>query len=161
MNHRAVLPALSWLILGSFFWPAAFAEAGSFQNAASLLTPRRAHTATLLQNGKVLVVGGLVTNQNQSEGLATAELYDPATGSWAFTGSLSGARYGHSATLLADGTVLVAGGTNLNDVLVGSAEIYNPATGLWHSVGNLTTARRAHSASLLPSGKVLVAGGNL
>ena len=69
-------------------------------------TARDFHTATLLPNGKVLVAGGA----NGSGFLASAELYDPATGTWSATGSLNTARYQHTATLLADGKVLVVGG---------------------------------------------------
>src|SRR5262249_48168162 len=86
---------------------------------------------------------------------SSAELYDSATGTWTFTGNLNTARYWHTATLLADGMVLVAGGV----VLDGSAELYDPATETWTTTGSLNTARWQHTATLLPSGKVLVAGG--
>ena len=67
------------------------------------------HTATLLPNGKVLVAGGCIMAVDD---LSSAELYDPATGTWTATGSLGTARYGHTATLLPNGKVLVAGGDN-------------------------------------------------
>lgn len=111
-----------------------------------LLRARTQHTATLLTNGTVLVVGG-----------SNAELYDPATGTWMAAGALANARASHTATLLRDGRVLIAGGY-ANPVL-SSAEVYDPATGSWHVTGTMTTTRYSHNASLLPSGKVLVASG--
>jgi len=78
--------------------------------------------------------------------------------SWSLTGSLNTARTGHTATLLANGKVLVAGGGNGGGPL-NSAELYDPATGTWSSTGNLNTGRGGHIAVLLPNGKVLVAGG--
>jgi hypothetical protein len=118
-------------------------------------------TATLLSDGKVLVVGGI----NGSKGYQnTAELYDPATGAWTNTGGLFYYRARHTATRLLDGKVLVTGGFWLSPfppfaVCLNASEIYDPASGNWYSVGNLNVARRSHTATLLPDGKVLVAGG--
>ena len=114
------------------------------------------HTATLLPNGKVLVAGGYDGN---SVALASAELYDPASGTWTATGSLATARDGHTATLLPNGKVLVAGGLDSSQVAFASAELYDPASGTWTATGSLATARYIHTATLLPNGKVLVAGG--
>ncbi|HUE80460.1 MAG TPA: kelch repeat-containing protein [Pyrinomonadaceae bacterium] len=110
-------------------------------------------TTTLMQNGKVLVVGGF----SGFAVLNSAELYDPATGTWSSTGNLNTARTYHAATLLANGEVLVVGGENSG--LLTSAELYNPATGTWRSTGNLNFARSYHTATLLPNGKVLVVEG--
>jgi hypothetical protein len=111
---------------------------------------RAGHTATLLQNGKVLVAGG-----SGQDGLA--ELYDPANGTWAPTGSMSERRSGHRATLLQDGKVLVTGGGAGS--MSASPEIYDPATGSWSSAGSMVEKRPSHTATLLANGKVLVAAG--
>jgi hypothetical protein len=120
----------------------------------SLGTRRYVHTATLLPNGKVLVTAGY----SSSGDLASAELYDPATGTWTATGSLGTARGLHTATLLLNGKVLVAGGVG-NSGDLASAELYDPASGTWTATGSLNTARDSHTATLLPDGNVLVAGG--
>jgi hypothetical protein len=124
----------------------------------SLVTPRYDHTATLLPNGKVLIAGGEDAN---STALRSSELYDPTSGMWkATTGSLITPRdgfpgVGHTATLLPNGKVLVAGGG------VTATELYNPATDTWSATGALATPRRYQTATLLPMGRVLVAGGLL
>jgi hypothetical protein len=108
----------------------------------------------LLLNGKVLVAGGDGTSSVQ----ASAELYDPISGTWTLTGSMNSVRELHTATLLSNGKVLVAGGDRGVTPLA-SAEIYDPATGKWTTTGVLNTARNQHTATLLPNGNVLVAGG--
>lgn len=163
--------------------------------AANLTQERNDHTATLLPNGKVLVAGGYGVSIN---GLGfptnTAELFDPATGRWTPTGSMTNSHGLHTATLLLNGKVLVvdASGAELYDPISGTwsrteppnashnvhtatmlpdgrvlvaggfgnnPEIYNPATGQWTLTGSLNTPRYRHTATLLPNGKVLVAGG--
>jgi large repetitive protein len=127
---------------------------GTWTATGSLATARSLHTATLLPNGKVLVVGGYGA-------LASAELYDSASGTWTATGSLATPRYGHTATLLPNGKVLVtAGFTGTNFDTLASAELYDPASGTWTATGSLATGCAFHTATLLPNGKVLVAGGN-
>jgi hypothetical protein len=110
----------------------------------------------LLPNGKVLVAGGLDSSNFPT---TSAELYDPASGTWTATGSLADPRWKHTATLLPNGQVLVAGGDQSLYGDRASAELYDPASGLWTATGSLVTVRELHSATLLPNGKVLVAGG--
>ncbi len=119
-------------------------------------TRRSRHTATLLPNGKVLVVGGI---DNHGVTQASAALYDPATGLWKATGVLASARQSHTATLLADGNVLVAAGSASNNASLAGAEVYDPSTGAWTATGSLTIPRTGHTATLLPNGTVLVALG--
>lgn len=121
--------------------------------------PRDGRTATLLRDGRVLVVGG----GNTSRRFGEAELYDPGTGRWTPTGAMDTERSGHTATLLGNGRVLVAGGgrsepdgrvTPLN-----TAEIYDPAGGRWIATAAMDSGRLRHTAAPLPDGDVLVVGG--
>lgn len=137
-------------------------NSGTFTQTGGMAVARFWHTATLLQNGKVLIVGGVPLNS--SNPTSTAELYDPATASFTATGGLATAREEHTATLLANGKVLIVGGES--PVTGGSglqatttAEIYDPSTGQFSATGSMTGARSLHTATLLPSGNVLVAGG--
>jgi centrosomal CEP192-like protein/galactose oxidase-like protein/Kelch motif protein len=127
---------------------------GTFTTTGSMTTTRQGQTATLLNNGQVLIAGGL-NGTPQGIAMATAELYDPATGIFTATGSMTSARVGQTATLLNNGKVLVAGG----DASGVSAELYDPATGTFTATGNMNTARENHTATLLNNGEVLVAGG--
>jgi hypothetical protein len=138
---------------------------------------RIAHTATLLQNGKVLIVGGLSRNNNTTQELSnillgSAILYDPSSGGYSSTGSLTTPRAYHTATLLPNGKVLVIGGVSKIDpykasTLFGtnelettkSIELYDPSTGIWNNFGLLMDTRSWHTATLLQNGKVLIVGG--
>jgi hypothetical protein len=119
------------------------------------------HTATQLQNGKVLIIGGALTSA--SDPVATAEVYDPATGIFTMTGAMATAREQHTATLLADGRVLIVGGTTSTGTgdlhPTATVEVYDPSTGSFSVTGSMAEARTFHTATLLPSGRVLVAGG--
>ncbi|MFZ1218521.1 MAG: kelch repeat-containing protein [Chthoniobacterales bacterium] len=133
--------------------------AGTWTATGSLATPRFSHTATLLPNGLLLVAGGEFFLNSGQNILASAELYDPVSGTWTATGSLAGARVTHRATLLSNGKVLVVGGYKEGGVYLTSAELYNPASGTWASTGSLGVARLFFTATPLPNSKVLVAGG--
>jgi len=164
----------------------AAAQAASFERTGSMSTVRIQHTATLLPDGRVLVAGGwqyylpsrdahysgptsqglLVSLPPDRRALASVEVYEPATGTWALTGFMQTARCGHTATLLTNGLVLVAGGWNSQLTMgnralraVGSAELYDPKTGRWTQTGGMIFARSEHTATLLRSGNVLVTGG--
>ena len=127
----------------------------SWTTTGSLATARDSHRASVLTDGLVLVAGGEGAG---AAPLASAEIYDPATGVWTATGSMSTARYFPTASLLADGRVIVAGGWT-GIAPAASAEIYTPGTGLWSGTGGMSTARYDHSATVLADGRVLVAGG--
>jgi len=121
-----------------------------------MVTARYGHTVTLLPNGNLLAVGGYSTNFLY---LASAELCDPGTGTWAVTGTPLAIRGQHTATLLMNGQVLIVGGIGAQGAFLTSAELYNPAAGTWTSTGALATGRAYHTATLLADGKVLVVGG--
>jgi WD40 repeat protein len=118
-----------------------------------LVFARSRHTATLLPNGQVLMVGGYT-----GTALDSAELYDPASFSFTQTGSLGTARFYHTATLLQNGKVLITGGEIAN-IALNTAELFDPATGTFSPTGTMLLARSSHSATRLPNGKVLIVGG--
>lgn len=129
---------------------------GTFSPTGNMTTAREDFTATLLNNGRVLAAGGVATCASFScPPFASAELYNPATGTWTPTSSMSGPRAFHTATLLPSGQVLVAGGSN-GTATVSSAELYNPDTGTFSPTGSMTTGLARQMAGLLPSGQVLV-----
>jgi hypothetical protein len=139
-------------------------HSGTWAATGSMVAQHCGHTATLLQDGKVLVAGLSGSGGSRFPSQASAELYDPSSGTWSVTGNLVTERLDHSATLLADGRVLVAGGNGVlggegYDVL-GSAELYDPVTGKWRATGSMSTPRLYAAASLLADGRVLMTGGN-
>ncbi|HYS11172.1 MAG TPA: hypothetical protein VEP66_20720 [Myxococcales bacterium] len=137
---------------------------GHWSNAASMSVTRVVHTATRLADGRVLIAGGLACcrvtgNTISAFGLDTAEIYDPDTDQFTPTGSLTAARGFHTATALADGRVLIAGGQFGTDADPSptTAEIYDPSTGAFSPAGHLQFSRGSHTA--VPHGRVLVVGG--
>ncbi|MGH7932462.1 MAG: Kelch repeat-containing protein, partial [Candidatus Binataceae bacterium] len=134
-------PAMPWILQSTeIFDPGS----GHFNAGASMKTPRDEPTATLLRNGKVLIVGG---------GESGAELYDPHTNTFAATADMLESRYGQTATLLRNGKVLICGGGSRR------AELYDPATGSFSPTGTMRQNRIYHTATLLSDGRVLIAGG--
>jgi len=134
----------------------------------AMTSPRVGHTATRIgASGLILIVGG---QDNAGNYLATAEIYDPRTGTFTATGNLITARAGHTATMLLNGQVLITGGTNSGGLL-SSAEIFNPTTGTFGapngSSSTLTTGasppanspRTGHAAALMADGRILICGG--
>src|SRR5215469_15982099 len=135
----------------------------AFTATGSMVEMRALHTATLLTNGKVLVAGGdgyngipdIFSGEAPLAANASAELYDPATGSFTETDGMSSPRYRHTATLLSNGKVLVTGGFSGG----GTADLYDSVTGIFSPAPKMGTARAAHTATVLPNGTVLIAGG--
>jgi hypothetical protein len=129
-----------------------------FRTTGPMHHARVAHTATLLNDGRVLIAGGRGSQVN-----IDAEVYDPSTGKFTETGPMHTARYKHTAGLLSDGCVLIAGGSDERDWhgTLSSAEIYDPHTGKFSPTSSLNDARfKLPAAVQLRSGQVLVAGGN-
>lgn len=131
---------------------------GTWSGTGNLGTGRLGATANLLPNGKVLVAGGSTILLLPTY-YASAEIYDPGTGTWSPTGSMGAARRFHTATLLLTGRVLVAGGRSSSSCSLTSTILYNPTTGTWTSTGAMSTGRCGATATLLGNGKVLMAGG--
>ena len=146
---------ISLISLAEFFDPTA-GEMGEWSPAGEMTQARAEHTATLLKDGRVLIVGGGKGGLGQ-EGTTfdTAEVWDPESNAWSPAGTLSVGRAGHTATLLNDGRVIVTGSKGK----VTTAEIYDPASGEWSLAGEMSEWRVLHSATLLTDGRVMVAGG--
>lgn len=152
----SLLIALSLLLTAS--------QASALEAAPHLQSARQIHTATLLSGDKLLVVGGTGEHWYGFIGYVpfvdnSVELFDSATQVWTNAAPLAFPRNGHTATRLANGKVLVAGGQS-DSMNLAHAELYNPATNSWTQAGIFSQARDRHTATLLANGKVLIAGGH-
>ena len=130
--------------------------------SAGMSSARFEHTATLLDDGRVLIVGGQgPPMEGRSSALASTELFDPAVNTFLRSNDMGEARTNHAAVKLADRSVLVMGGSGgpNGDLSLSTAEVFDPARGAWSGVGPLAQARTGHTATLLADGRVLVAGG--
>jgi autotransporter-associated beta strand protein len=145
MGTLTLLKTLTFRSRGSYLFDINSNDATSDQLIANGVTIKPPNAELFITD----LAGGILKN---------AELYDVDTGTWSTTNSLGVARAGHTATLLPNGMVLVAGGTVDGS---GLSELYDPASGTWANTGSLTTPRGGQTATLLPSGKVLIAGGSL
>lgn len=133
---------------------------GTFNATGSMTVSRGHHMATLLPDGRVLIAGGKVHGHQDYRGTATAtaELYDPATGSFSATGSMTTPRVWHTATLLPSGKVLIVRrSSDAGDDR--TAELYDPSTGTFARTGDTISAQYGATATLVKNGKVLIAGG--
>ncbi len=136
-------------------------KTGQFTPSGSMMIDRISHTATLLNNGKVLIIGG---DSGSAADTAPAELYDPTTKAFSLTGRMQQRRSSHTATLLPDGRVLVAGGYTGNTIWeitgsTNSAEIFDSVSGTFIPAGSFIGDRASHTATLLASGQIVLAGG--
>ena len=143
---------------------------GSYSATGPIGTPRKDHTATLLQDGTVLVAGGLPEDDGSASFtvLNEAERYNPVTGTFSPVGTMAQARTGHAAVLLANGQVLLTGGNSTwapglataPIPATASAELWDPVSGQFTLLGSaMTVPRRNHTATLLGNGQVLICGG--
>ncbi|CAF3989465.1 unnamed protein product [Rotaria sp. Silwood2] len=161
---------------------------GIWTETDNMNNAREYHTASVLLDGKVLVTGGIsiyssnprlyieeivigmrTVSENKTQinsiyrsiiDLDSAELYDPSTKTWTITGSMNVGRYAHSASLLRNGKVLIAGGIH-NGTILNSTELYDPSTRTWKVTGSMHNERYDHQASVITNGKVLVTGGGV
>ena len=152
--------------LSDSFFPHPLATAELFDPAtnrwtsvSALSTPRWWHTATRLANGNVLVAGGAMTDGKHSIPVKDSAVFEVQTQTWRSVAFLNSERFGHTATLLPNGGVLLTGGFGVTGNL-GSSEIFDPVANVWNPAGQLASPRSAHTATLLANGKVLVVGGS-
>ena len=168
----SVLSCAGWTREGStppFFGLGYFSKAERFNpltntwsSAGDMGDPRAFGSATLLLNGKVLVAGGMTQDLvygGPPTAYNRADLYDPSSNTWSRTSDMNLARFGHSATLLPDGRVLVAGGLDGAINTLAEAEIFDAASNSWSNVASMAHPRSG-AAALLPNGKVVVLGGS-
>lgn len=137
---------------------------GTWSQAGDLNAARSFDVATRLASGEVIVAGGYSLPAPTTPVTATAEVFDPTTGSWQITGSLTAPRaamsFSHTAASLPDGRALAAGGNSAQSgPTQASADLYDPATGAWSATGSLASPRSGYAVATLQDGRVVVAGG--
>ena len=142
---------------------------GRWEPAEVLGRQRTQHAALLLNDGRVLLVGGAgvlqagIQEQQLERPLIETDLFDPASETWSFSGDISTPRDHIAATMLSDGSVLVVGGNDgkgTDTSVLASGEVFDPATGQWSAAGSMSQPRQGHSLVALDSGTALVAGGD-
>jgi hypothetical protein len=138
---------------------APLAAQGSFARTGDTTIGRNLCVTTLLADGRVLVTGGTHTGDTGSVINREAEIYDPATGTFSATGSMTVPRFTHAAIRLNDGRVLVLGGQQTAKASLASAEIFDPAAGTFTAAGNMQAPREGPTVALLKDGRVLIVGG--
>jgi hypothetical protein len=168
VRRTATAAVVTSLALGASTAPPP-AALGVVRGAPAMRAPRAAHTATPLPDGSVLVVGGMAEGAGEEAARADAERFVPAAavapagaggvGRFVPAGRMRAGRQSHTATALADGRVLVAGGYGAGGAVLATAELYDPRTGAFTPTGPMLAARAGHEAVRLADGRVLVVGG--
>jgi hypothetical protein len=162
-SRRIPVVAVAWWIclLSGSQSPVRAVPPGEFKEAGSMSSGRSMPSGVVLDTGKVLVTGGEVIEGGKLLTHSSAELFDPATETFALTGSMSVGRIGHATVRLKEGRVLVVGGFGEGErrKLWTTAEIYDPGTGSFSTVGAMIATRVAPTATLLKDGRVLIVGG--
>lgn len=135
----------------------------TFTKTGKMTTPRESHTATLLTDGRVLITGGHQGRRSETEIYSSAEIYNPANGTFTDAANLTVKRHKHAAVLLENGQVLIVGGSDERDSggKYTTAEIYNPKKNSFAKIGDMNLSRFKFQGTtvLLPNGKILIAGG--
>ncbi|MCE9600960.1 MAG: hypothetical protein K8S21_01940 [Gemmatimonadetes bacterium] len=147
---------LSALLLSHEGSGAGHAAAGRIASTEAMSVARMAHTASVLRDGRVLVAGGFTGDGNAAR---SAELFDPASGTFGPLARMVVVRHSHSATILPNGKVLIVGGYGAGNEVIADVELFDPATRTFTRTGSLGSARAGHVAVLLGNGRVLIAGG--
>lgn len=152
---------LMWALKGIDMEAAAQAEV-FMVNSGPLNDARSGYTRTLLKKGKELIAGGYIHTEIptvKNRYLSSAELLDPATGKWTETGEMNAVRFRHTATLLTNGKVLIAGGSDGKGHDLSSAELYDPTTEKWTETGSMNRTHYGDYAVLQPDGRILIFSG--
>ena len=159
MIRRSILFCFLPLVLGAGLLSASSSDrepSHSIQQIDDMGAVRSAHTMTVLDDGRVLIVGGMTNREGR---LVPAELFDPAANRFLPTQLMNTPRHSHTATKLGDGRVLITGGYNLDGDYLNSTEIFDPHSGRFSPWNPMTTTRAGHKAITLKDGRILIVGG--